>query len=511
MKAHRLILAVLTTLAAMSIPTSCEKEAVLTPPVTKQETTGPETKEPAQTFSLSLDGTEGIGILASEESELTLQVTTNIPASELEAVTDAAWLHATVGDGSIAVKIDRNEAQDDRMAQLTVRDTKGRVTAVSCPFTQTYTLVNREGMVQFTDKAFKKAMLEAHDTDEDGDISPEEALAAETVEAVGRGVKDITGIEEFRNVWKIDLRDNDIEDATLVKDHPRLYWLDLKGNKHLKTFDTRGCTIYFDHCEFEVTENLLYYCWRRQVNITTSSDPKNQHSKHIKDTRATADWSRQNAFYQVHRHTRGDGTRKIVYTGKGYIDTDLEDGTFWRIMERGIELMKQNCPGVREHLEELDIYVMERMCIKRDQWMCNQEDQTNQTELYMDLWKNPEYGYNAEWRDVFLDTWELATGRILTKEERLTGDFDSEYRVLTVEIDLAPLISFPACPRGYGATLESFSNYYQNPYQSMQHLITNTQLEYGENGEWEQPYITHTLEKLYSDFINFDEWIEQVF
>ena len=60
-------------------------------------------------------------------------------------------------------------------------------------------LVNGEGMVQFKDRAFKKALLEAWDSNHDNDISPEEALAADAVEAVGKGIRDITGIEACSN------------------------------------------------------------------------------------------------------------------------------------------------------------------------------------------------------------------------------------------------------------------------------------------------------------------------
>ena len=81
--------------------------------------------------------------------------------------------------------------------------------------------------------------------------------------------------------------------ATVLKELHQLYWLDLKGNKNLKTFDVTGCTQYFEHCEFEVTKDLVYYTFRQQVGVTNYSDPGCQHSKHIIDNRQTTDWSNQ--------------------------------------------------------------------------------------------------------------------------------------------------------------------------------------------------------------------------
>lgn len=433
----RHILVAFSLIATMSIQASCEKETVVPSPVSKQESTEPVTKDPAQTFSLALEGTEGNGILASEASELTLRVTTNIPASELEAVTDAPWLHASVGDGCITVRIERNEAQDDRMAQLTVRDTKGRVKAVSCPFTQTYTLVNREGMVQFTDKAFKKAMLEAHDTDEDGDISLEEALAAATVEAVGRGVKDITGIEEFRNVWKLDLQDNDIQDATNITSLPKLYWLDLKGNKNLKTFDVRGCSEYFSHCEFEVTEELLYYCWDRQVNICTTSDPNGEHSKHIFDDRKTTDWSRQNHLVELKRHTEGDGHVIICLTGLGWLDSDLKDGTFDRVMRESYDALLA-WPWIKGHEEKIDFYYMERLSADRHQFAYEKD------------------AYNEESQRVLQETWDAVVKRATIS--------DANYKVLTINVDNTIRPHTP-CNSVFAFWCGDFTSHYVNENQ----------------------------------------------
>lgn len=298
-------------------------------------------------------------------------------------------------------------------------------------------LVNGEGMVPFKDRAFKKAMLDAWDRDHDGDISPEEALSADAVEAVGKGIRDIIGIEAFRNVEKIDLRDNDIEDASLTANHPYLHWLDLKGNKNLKTFDTRGCTIYFDHCDFELTDDLLYYCWRRQVGVNSMRedgsflDYRNEHAKHVKDGRETTDWSRHTRLVQLHQHTKGDGKFKVNFTGLGYINVDLEDGSFERIMLETYNTILEECPRFVSHLDELDIYYMEYL--------------SPHHEMYM--YELADFGKGHPAYDAAMEEHKRDSREQLRTSWNMMTDFDdtpyrganeqSEYGVLTIGVRLA--------------------------------------------------------------------------
>ena len=78
------------------------------------------------------------------------------------------------------------------------------------------------------------------DKDGDDDISSEEAEAVEIINIKAKGVKDLTGLDWFKNTWKLDAGDNDIEDAMIVSELHYLHWLNLKGNKNLKCFDVRG-------------------------------------------------------------------------------------------------------------------------------------------------------------------------------------------------------------------------------------------------------------------------------
>ena len=249
-----------------------------------------------------------------------------------------------------------------------MKDTKGRVQSAVLRIDQDWLLENGPGMVPFRDKAFKKHMLSVADADKDGDISQDEAETVQVIEAAGKGIRDISGIEAFQNVWKINLVNNDIVDATAVKDHPYLHWLNLKGNKHLRTFDVRGCTSYFEVCDFEVTENLDYYLYYRTMGVTWPDDKNCEHSHHSRDPRLTQDWSREGECYQVSRHTKGPGKMAVVFSGIGWIDVDVNDGTFERIIHETIEELKKQ-PSWAENWDYFDVYVYIHMAEKRGQWM----------------------------------------------------------------------------------------------------------------------------------------------
>ena len=407
---------------AISTAVSCNKD------------TGPAVVDkPAYALSL---GEIPVSFGEGEAITVSIPIITDAPDSEIELADVPAWINAYVKEGTVVLEIAENNTVDARSQTITVRLKDGSKSQ-RIEIVQDWHLVNGEGMVKFKDRAFKKAVLEAWDTNHDNDISPEEALAADAVEAVGKGIKDISGIESFLNIGKIDLRDNDIEDGSLTANHPYLHWLDLVGNKHLKTFDTRGCTIYFDHCEFDVNDDLLYYCWRRQVNVNgmhedgTFIDYNNEHAKHVKDGRETTDWSRHTRLVQLNQHTKGEGKFKVNFSGLGYIDVDLEDGSFDRIMREGFNAILEKCPRFASHLDELDVYYMDYL--------------SPHHEMYMYEWKDFGEGHAtfdaamAEHKTDFYEqirtSWNMVTDFDETPYQG-TGK-ESEYAVLTVNYRLA--------------------------------------------------------------------------
>lgn len=330
-----------------------------------------------------------------EAFEGTVPFKTNLPEGEI-TVTAQSWITCSVEGTDLKFLIQENDTDSIREGSIILRDAGGHLEEIVLPITQDFVLRNRQGAVQFRDRAFKAAMLEIADSDGDGDVSPEEALAVETIDISGRGVKDLTGLDAFRNVWKFDARDNDIEDADVLKELPYLRWLDLRGNRNLRTFDLTGCSIYFDHCEFELTDDLVYKVVKRQIGAATycrdtspsrfasmGSDPKCEHAVFVDDPLETQDWSCQNTVHQLRTHSSGYGKTKIVFTGIGYTDRDVRDGTFGRIMERAAALFETEYAGT-EFLDNVDILYMDRIIDRHDKWPMRNYDPST-------YWMKSEY------------------------------------------------------------------------------------------------------------------------
>ena len=237
-----------------------------------------------------------------------------------------------------------------------------------------------EWAILFADPALAEAVLEGHDADRDGWLSEGEALAVEELIAPGSGISDLSGLERCHNLWKIDLRDNDIRDATILRELPRLHWLDLRGNKNLETFDVTGCSQYFDHCEFEVTDSLRYYTFRQQAGVTTASDPYCLHSVHLLDPRGSTDWSLHGRWHAVREHTLGDGI-PIVFSGIGYLDVDIADGSFGRLMEDAMGLFFESYGTIAAYLDWFDVYYVDWIlpdrnsgCVTWEEYVANGHD-----------------------------------------------------------------------------------------------------------------------------------------
>lgn len=372
----RILLLALSVVVVLSVAGSCIGEH-FTPEVPAGDDDGSAEKTEKIDYFLSLVGVpDAFG--DGEEFTFSFIVRTNIPLAELELWTPD-WISASMKDSVVTVVVSENSTYELRRDLFTVNDPKLRAWRDFFAVTQDWHLVNGEGCVPFADRAFKKACLDVVDRDNSGDVELEEAEAVEELVLVGKGIKDLTGLDWFKNVWKLDLGDNDVEDAMIVTNLHYLHWLNLKGNKNLKCFDVRGCTSYFEVCDFEVTEDLNYYLHYRYMGVTWPDDKNCLHSHHSRDPRETVDWSRQDEIYQVYHHTVGQGRIALIFSGIGWIDVDVNDGTFERIVHQAIEALKEQ-PGWAEHWEYFDVYVMINMANRRCQWMYWDEDVHHETE-----------------------------------------------------------------------------------------------------------------------------------
>lgn len=323
---------------------------------------------------------------AGADARLEYSIDTNIPDFVPVISTEAPWL--TLEENTVTTT-QENTSGETRTAEIILSDKNGHFEPVTLKVSQeTLAPLPKPECVNFTDWAFKKACLEIADSDKDGEISFAEAESVQELVIVGKGIKDLTGLEAFKNVWKLDARNNDIEDADILKELHYLHWLDLQGNNRLRTFDLTGCTIYFDHCKYATPEGLRYTVLRRQVGVSggqdyaLNSDPECKYSKHIRDERVTTDWSRQDELVLIKPHTKTwkkDGKEMsyaICLTGMGYIDVDINDGSMDRLMKDFADNF-YNCGNVKDKWDYFDVYYMSHIMESRFKYQLPREEYYN--------------------------------------------------------------------------------------------------------------------------------------
>ena len=279
-------------------------------------------------------------------------------------------------EGEEIVALRSNVSGEERTTQVILKESTGTFAAISGDVTQkSLPTLPPEKIVHFEDNNFKTAMVEVADTNLDGEVSLDEALQITEINITGKSIKNLTGIEAFKNVWKLDAQNNDIVDATVIKELHALYWLDLKGNKTLATFDVTGCTLYFEHCEFEVTDQLVYYTTRQQIQVTNASDLMCEHSRHVLDPRETTDWSNQDEIVLLKGHTEGKGY-PFILTGVSYLDVDMQDGSFMRLMKDILDAMVQYEPLLKEYSQYVDFYAVKHKAVNRNLYYIDADDCT---------------------------------------------------------------------------------------------------------------------------------------
>lgn len=288
-------------------------------------------------------------------------------------------------EGEEIVALRSNVSGEERTTQIILKESTGTFAAI-CGVVMQKSLptLPPEEIVHFEDQNFKTAMVEVADTNLDGEVSLDEALQITEINVAGKSIKNLTGIEAFKNVWKLDAQNNDIVDATVIKELHALYWLDLKGNKRLVTFDVTGCTLYFEHCEFEVTDQLVYYTTRQQIQVTNASDLMSEHSRHVLDPRETTDWSNQDEIVLLKGHTEGKGY-PFILTGVSYLDVDMKDGSFMRLMKDVLEAMVQYEPLLKEYSQYIDFYAVKHKAVNRNQYYIDADDCTVDSPLVVEI------------------------------------------------------------------------------------------------------------------------------
>ena len=334
-----------------------------------------------------------VATISNEGGEFLVKIETNLPCDWIVTESESDWIEISKpfvndeGYTCIPVKSEINATNVLREGLLSVRDKESRFEG-NIPVSQDYVMTQREDAVKFADRNFMTRMLEIADTDGDHFVSFDEALAVKVIDISNRGVTDLKGLENFKNVWKLDAQNNDIVDATVLKELRYLYWLDLKVNMNLSTFDVTGCSVYFEHCEFEVTPQLLYYTTRQQVQVINASDWYCEHSKHVIDPDVTTDWSRQEELTLVRKHTKGKGY-PFVFTGWGFIQKDIDDSSYERFLNDAIKLMIELHPWTAEYVEYIDFYTLLYIRPNRNEYiLCNEQTDAEAKEVMAWVEKN---------------------------------------------------------------------------------------------------------------------------
>lgn len=407
-------------------------------------------------FSMEFTGLEE-GSMVNDEgngTEICFGVKTNVPdaGGSLSVSTDAEWITVSkAGDGFVAT-LAENRTGVVRSASIILSDKSGMLPDRSFSVCQDWMLYTPEGSyVVFRDKAFKVACLETADTDGDRQVSFGEASAVKELYVPGRGITDLTGLEMFVNLEFFEAQDNDIRNADMLAELHLLHWLDLKGNRNLESFDVTGCSVYFERCWYEVTPQLRYRTFLRQLNITYDCDMYCAHGDVDFDHRVSTDYSRQGELVKWHEHTVGDGKKVLVFTGLGYLDVDHQDGSFDRVMKDALKLYLEACPKLEEHFEEFDVYMMRHIMRTRDEYvfpgaMWNTEEV-----------KPIKKAYSQERTYILKESYNKVS---LPGENKL---------VLTFSIDIHPNVRVvPAV--GTTFVLDNWDKDYNNEYQMYEQL-----------------------------------------
>ena len=488
------------------------------------------------------------GAIPPEGGRITTRLETNLPEERVD-IRYPEWMSAEIKDGKVILSTGKNLSFERNSGILVISDKIGEASECRIEIAQEWIGHDKtgEGYVTFPDKALLGGLIETWDKDGDRALSTEEAEAVTEIVLPGRGIRDITGIGQLKRLEKIDLRDNMIEDATELRELYYLHWLDLKGNMSLRTFDVTGCCVYFDHCDYEVTDDLVYYTNNNQIGICGLGSPDYfdskgiyqtrwlqgwpQHSKHLIDDSQTTDWSEHDKLIKIRDKKRQkyiDGkpydVAFVVYV-KGFVDRDVKDGSYERLARDFDKALSEEYPDVWDYV---DIYYMTHLYPNRMCYMIStdfytpeymnavklQAEDTHNTrvKIYNTLYGNDNSGYKCVLYGEFMslkNVWFNGSG-ILLSNENDPESLEGPREIKEDEID-SPYLSqmlIGGSPVGYGKNsvnhiLLNFNNtnpllrpndetLYMYTYASIETFINKYKSSFELSNLW-YPYI---LEKL---------------
>lgn len=205
----------------------------------------------------------------------------------------------------------------------------------------------KEGFVHFRDPELKDALVNGNsvriDTDGDGEISPDEALAAKVIDIRGDAnhdyynIKDATGLEAFANLETLRINGHhDVTDLSVIGRFTRLNRLYFKECDKLEgDVDIRPCrTVFFQfdppktfsNVTYTYTTSLHIHAYRHQI-LGVHDILQGQANMVIWDDHKTStDLSGSGEIVHLRDRTE-PGNIVVVFMTTGFVDTDYQDGT----------------------------------------------------------------------------------------------------------------------------------------------------------------------------------------
>lgn len=251
---------------------------------------------------------------AGKEVTAGLVLNTNIPNFVPVVSVNADWISYV--DGKLKTLQD-NRTGKEREAAILVNDSGNHFDGLSVKALQpTLGPTPVPGCVVFAEWPMKNACVAVADTNNDGEVSFEEAMNTKKLDISNKGIVDVKGLEEFRRLEELNCSGNKI--SKLIMDDPASF-------AFLRTIDARNnnnnLTINYSGCWIGDKLTLLH-----DDNVSFEYDQK----EYTSTNRNLA------GVELLQRHTKGRGIIIRFYSNEFY-DIDFESGAVASIINKKIE------------------------------------------------------------------------------------------------------------------------------------------------------------------------------